>query len=153
MKVTKSYIKQLVKEELNRVLSEGSLEDDIGMSAKDFSKRDAAKDAGFGSEGSVIESMRGITSRVLFRRTGAGGDNKAGTPHLILHVIEAEGAEELKGAYYWVDYHKKYEDPEAASYKATQELKGIASDLTPKKLRSMIGVGGAFKKVTNMSGL
>ena len=152
MKVTKSYIKQLVKEELSKVLKE-ALEDDIGMSAKDFSKRAAEKNAGFNSQDSVIDSRRGIKSRVLFRRTGAGGDNKAGTPHLILHVVEAEGAEDLKGAYYWIDYHKKYEDPSRDSSKASQELKGIAHDLSPKKLRSMIGVGGAFKKVTNMSGL
>ena len=153
MKVTKSYIKQLVKEELNKVLKEVSLEDDIGTSAIELNKRAAEKDAGFGgNEGTTIDSRTGIVSRVLFRRTGASGDNRTGTPHLILHVIEAEGAEELKGAYYWMDYHKKY-DTEKDSFVATKDLKGIAHQLSPKKLTAMIGVGGAFKKVTDMSQL
>ena len=151
MKVTKSYIKQLVKEELSKVLNEGSLEDDIGLSADDFEKREMEKGSG---SSTVFQGRANLRGRVIFRRTGAGGDNKAGTPHLILHVTDVpEGEEDLKGAYYWTDYHKKYKDPERDSYKASQELGKIANDLSPRTLRGMIGVGGAFKKVTNMSGL
>jgi hypothetical protein len=143
MKVTKSYIKQLVKEELNKVLNENE-------GAQDFNKRNFEKGAWvIGRAAAAVDGKSGISAGSPLVLNFVYDPNKADGYQYIAKYWKVQGEEDLKknlpnginpfgslqtGEFIYSDKNQFQE-----INSATQTYGGESYFLTPEQLR-VIGV-------------